>query len=186
MHLFIGVSVIILEIRMFVYRTCRVHLETVYTIIHKVLQMIHPVLLPGKRLPHQTYFPSEWRLKTTKRTKQRRFTGTVQSQQTSHLARNELQVQILMAHFPLTAFQQVTDTKSFCFYCSYFCHRSVKVLDVFPVHNYINDDRRTEHRSHGIQRQYVMRTRQYHQQITKQRDARTGQQRYRNQHLMIG
>ena len=42
MHLFIGVSVIILEIRMFVYRTCRVHLETVYTIIHKVLQMIHP------------------------------------------------------------------------------------------------------------------------------------------------
>ena len=65
-------------------------------------------------------------------------------------------------------------------------YRSVKVLDVFPVHNYINDDRRTEHRSHGIQRQYVMRTRQYHQQITKQRDARTGQQRYRNQHLMIG
>ena len=38
---------------MFVYRTCRVHLETVYTIIHKVLQMIHPVLLPGKRLPHR-------------------------------------------------------------------------------------------------------------------------------------
>ena len=53
MHLFIGVSVIILEIRMFVYRTCRVHLETVYTIIHKVLQMIHPVLLPGKRLHHR-------------------------------------------------------------------------------------------------------------------------------------
>ena len=37
---------------------------------------------------------------------------------------------------------------------------SGKVLDVFPVHNYINDDRRTEHRSHGIQRQYVMRRRQ--------------------------
>ena len=81
--------------------------------------------ITGKRLPHQTYFPSEWKLKTTKRTKQRRFTGTVQSQQTSHLARNELQVQILMDHLPLTAFQQVTDTKSFCFYCSYFCHISV-------------------------------------------------------------
>ena len=63
---------------------------------------------------------------------------------------------------------------------------SVKVLDILPIHNHINNHRSAKHRSHGIQRQYVMRTRQYHQQITKQRDARTGQQRYRNQHLMIG
>ena len=53
MHLFIGMSVVILKIRMFIYCTCRVHLETVHTIIHKIFQMLHPMLLAGKRLSHR-------------------------------------------------------------------------------------------------------------------------------------
>ena len=53
MHLFIGMSVVILKIRMFIYCTCRVHLETVHAIIHKIFQMLHPMLLAGKRLSHR-------------------------------------------------------------------------------------------------------------------------------------
>ena len=38
---------------MFVYRACRVHLETVHAIVHEVFQVIHPVFLPGKGFSHR-------------------------------------------------------------------------------------------------------------------------------------
>ena len=81
--------------------------------------------ITGERFSHQTYLPAERRLETTKCTEQRRFAGTVQSQQTGHFAGDELQVQIVMDNFPLAAFQQVTDAEPYCFYCSYFCHTPI-------------------------------------------------------------
>ena len=49
-HVFVGIAIIIVTVGMLINSTCRVHLESSYTIINELFQMVHPVFLSAFRL----------------------------------------------------------------------------------------------------------------------------------------